>query len=329
MRHASLPLKSGADVMAREIHSLDQIALLKALAGQQSLTGRDALFLASQLVNHGFAEAGPFIAGLREHMPGKPAQHFLARLARRKAAIAALPLLGSLQSDAALFKQFYATAGYVFRPGTHRRDLALVVFTTRFNNFSVSNLVLDALLGELGIARLYLKDVSADLYLRGVQGLAASLAELPAAIAGLLATHGIRHSIVTGFSSGGYASLYAASQLQPLGYVGFSVYTDVSTDSLLPQRAMWRALQDQVPAELLLDLRPGLNRPEQRLTLYYAARDPIDRAHALHLERCPGVKLVCHPEANHEVPAYLIEEGRFLDPFRELLAASAAGGGDA
>jgi len=305
--------------MERSIHSLAQLELLRRMAEQPDLPARDALFLATQLVNHGFTEAGPLVAGLRAQIPDKPVQHFLARLARRDAAIQALPQLPALRADPAAVEQFYATDGYVFRPGTVRGDLAIVIFTTRCNNFSVSNLVLDALLGELGLARLYLKDGSADLYLAGVHGLAATLRELPEAIARLLAAHGVRPSVVTGFSSGGYASLYAAMRLRPHGYIGFSVCTDLSVASGLPQRKMFSALHGRAPADLLLDLRPEIARTGGRLTLCYGMRDPIDRAHAEHLAPCPGVTLRAHAEANHALPVWLLEEGRLLAPFQDML----------
>ena len=303
-----------------EYHSLEQIALLQRLSAAPSLTSREALFLATQLVNHGFVHAGDFVARLRMKLQSKSAREFLTHLARRHDVIQALPLLRDIQADGEATTQLLKPAGHVFRRGSYRRDTAIVIFTTKFNNFGFSNVVADALFAQLGVSRLYLKDGSDLYYFGGASGLADSLAVLPAAVASLLAAQGIKQTIVTGFSSGGYPSLHVATTAGPLGYVGYAICTDLSAASSLPIPGFYARLRSRVAHDLLTDLKESLAEcPDMRCKLFFGERDPVDRAHAAHLIGCPNVELTCHADAGHDITLQILEDRTLLAPFEELL----------
>lgn len=303
-------------------HSLEQIALIQQLTREQRISVRDAMFLATQLVHHGFAHAGDFVARLRSDLQSTPANGYLTQLMRRHAVIQSLPCLKEVQSDGEAVGQLLDNTGYTFRPGSFRHDTAIVIFTTVFNNFGVSNVVTDAFLAQLGVSRLYLKDGTDFSYFRGVEGLADSLGDLPDAVADLLASRGIRETIVTGFSSGGYASLHFATSRRYAGYVGYAIYTDISATSPLIMPEFLRRVRDRVPPEYYIDLRPRLADNPQAMPckLFFGKSDVEDRVHAMHLIDCPTVEVTCHADGGHDVTLPLIDDGRFLEPFEELLA---------
>jgi hypothetical protein len=200
-----------------------------------------------------------------------------------------------------------------------RRDTAVIIFTTKFNNFTFSNLVMDAIFHQLGVTRLFLRDGSQYTYFGGVRGLANSLSEIPAALGRLLAEQGIKQSIVTGYSSGGYPSLYVATRMNIIGYVGYSITSDISAGTQLPVRSMYERLMQGIDPTLLRDLRQDIvESGTLNGFIHYGQRHAIDRAHAEHLEGIEGVDLICHTSARHEVTAHLLEEGRFLDSFIHL-----------
>ncbi len=304
-----------------EYHSLEQIALIQRLSREPSLGARDALFLATQLVHHGFAHAGALVDRLRTDMRSASAGEYLLQLRRRHGVIQSLPLLTMIQSDQKASLRLLEKSGYVFRPGSFRNDKAVVIFTTKFNNFGVSNIVLDAFLAQLGVARLFLKDNSEFAYFNGVEGLASSLGDLPRAVADLLAAQGIRQTIVTGFSSGGYAALHLATARRYAGYVGYAVCTDLSENSGLPLPKYYARLRERVAPGDFLDLRTRLEgNPEATpCKLFFGKNDVVDRAHAVHLVDCPTVELTCHADSAHEVTLQLIGDGSFLEPFEQLL----------
>lgn len=305
-------------------HSLEQIALIQQLAREPRISARDAMFLASQLVNHGFAHAGDFVGRLRNDLRSTPANDYLTQLTRRHAAIQSLPCLKKVQSDGEAVGQLLDSTGYAFRPGSFRRDTAIVIFTTVFNNFGVSNVVTDAFFAQLGVSRLFLKDGTDFSYFRGVRGLADTLGDLPGAVADLLESHGIRETIVTGFSSGGYASLHFATSRRYAGYVGYAIYTDISDASPLMIPEFLERVRDRVAPEYYVDLKPRLAADPHAVPckLFFGKGDVGDRVHAMHLIDCPTVEVTCHADGGHDVTLPLIADGMFLEPFEQLLARS-------
>lgn len=307
----------------RLIHDLEQLQRLMEAYRRTDLPPREAITLATQLVGHGYAEATGVISALLKTMKNEAAQRYLTRLSQRNEVIQALPALRSVFADRDLMLQLYATEGYVFRPGTSRADTAVVIFTTMYNNFQFSNAVLDAILSPLGVSRLYLKDTSKYLYFRGVKGLANDLRELPDAILHLLKSKGIRRFAITGFSSGGYPSLYTASRTQPIGYVGYSIYSDLSAEAVIEQPKPFLRIKHELAPEACLspvDMFRGqsISYP---FTVYHGGMSAMDTAHANLLRAHDGMEVKCLPDSYHEIPSYLLETGDFIKPFREFSGA--------
>jgi len=302
--------------LENECHSLEQVSFIKQLAKRATLQPREALYLATQCVNQGLSDANHLIERLQSVLPSKSVQDYLARLKKRNSAIQALALLKQFRDDPQIVRELYKTEGITFRAGSSRYATAIVIFTTKFNNFTISNLVIDAIFAELGVSRLFLRDTSEYVYLRGVKGLADSLSELPKALSRVLQQYEIKSPIFTGYSSGGYPSLYVSTKMNHIGYTGFSISSDISPHTSLPKRSMYEKVKDRVDHALLKDLKPEIVVSKaQNYSIYYGQRDPIDRAHAEHLQDIPGLRLIRHMGAGHEVTASLLEDGRFAESF--------------
>ena len=306
-----------------ETHDLEQLQLLMSVYRRSDLTPRDAMNLATRLVGHGYPEAAGVIASLRQSMKISAAQNYLARLARCHQAIQSLPALKPIFADRQLMLQFYATEGHVFRPGTTRPDTAVVIFTTMYNNFHFSNAVLDAVLTPLGVARLFLKDTTKYQFFRGVKDLAGDLRDMPSAILRLLRSKGITRYLFTGFSSGGYPSLYAALQTEPIGYLGYSIYTDLSEEATVEHPPLFKSIRQELPAEVCLNL-PRLRKEQSNafpLCIHYGERSALDTSHAELLRGQPGVQVVSIPDNHHTVPSQMLADGTFTRGFTALLGA--------
>lgn len=307
--------------LEKECHSLEQLGEIKRLYNSSNLSVREALFVVTQLVNHGFSEASGAITTLRAKLPREATGEYLNRLERRHAAIQSLPELKSILADEQVMRALYATSGFIFRPGTTRANIAVVVFTSKFNNYHISNVVFDALLARLGVARLFLKDTTASIYLRGVHGLCDDLHALPATIQNLLLQNGCEQSIITGFSTGGYAALYTAINMRHIGYAGFSTHTNIAPSSRLPMYNVFADLREQQPASSLLDLAGLLSssQTQAEYRLYYGEKDPLDRAHALHLSNRSGVSAFEVENSGHQVTSTLMERKELAKPFEDFL----------
>lgn len=309
----------------RERQSLEQLALIRQLLVARGLSLTDAMFLATQLVHHGFFEAEAVLSTLLREVPQASARHYFARLQKRHAVIQSLPALKTVFADKPRMAELYDPAKSVFFiPGSFRADTAVVVFTTINNNFGFSNAVLDAVLEQLGVSRLYLRDITRFVYFRGVDTLCNSLLDLPASVASLLAAKGIRNTVVTGFSSGGFPALYTAAVLDASACLAFSGYTDISLGSTIPQPRMFSNICDEIDISMRVNTRdviaasrvaPGAFR------LFYGLDHPIDRAHAEQLADLPQVRLVGLNDCSHYATPTLMERGEFVAAFADALAA--------
>lgn len=312
----------------RERHSLDQLSLLRQLGQAQELSINEAIFLATQLVQHGFHTAGQFLDRFLGATQHASVRYYLTRLKRRHANIQALPHLPRVLGDERRLRALYDPAlGSYFIPGTSRSDTAVVVFTTVNNNFGVSNAVLDAVLDELGVARLYLKDATRFIYFRGVSGLSGSLRGLPEAVTHALRQSGIHRILVTGVSSGGLPAIYTAAALDAVACLAFSACTDFSVNSTLPQPRMHMNIANEVdPGDRINthDVISASKAGPGSFRFYYGLDHPIDRPHALHLSGLPQMRLVGLDHCGHGAVGALVERGSFAAAFAEALMADDA-----
>ena len=309
--------------LEEECHSLKQLANVMELYRRPPESIRTSLFLATQLVNHGYAEAATVIDRLARTHRIEAVRFYLGRLLMRHRVIRGLPGLRAVFSDPVAMQQLYATEGHLFRRGRERADTAVVIFTTMYNNFNFSNAVLDAALSGLGVSRLFLKDTSPYLYLRGVKGLASDLRDLPESITGLLRRHGVQRYVITGHSSGGYAALYVAQRTNPIGYVGYGMFTDIADGSPVRRPEIYEKIRHEMPDELYMNLPAFWDGPTGAFPGYAFYGEPVllDREHAELLRGRGSIEVTPLRDSLHNVTSYLLEEGEFLKPFQTLIGA--------
>lgn len=309
----------------RERHSLEQLALMKELHAARGLSFNDAMFLATQLVHHGFHEAEAVLTTLHREVPQPSAKRYFARLRQRHAAIQSLPGLTKVLADAPRMVALYdAGKSAEFFPGTFAAETAVVVFTTVNNNFGFSNAVLDAVLEPHGVSRLYLRDPTRFAYFRGVEGLCSSLVDLPEALARMLKARGVRNTVVTGFSSGGLPALYTAAVLQASACLAFSACTDMSVGSAVPQPRLHSNIWDEIDINARINTRDTIAASQVApgaFHLFYGLDHPIDRAHAEQLSGLPQVRLT-GLDCGHFATTMLMEGGEFAPVFADVLSPS-------
>src|SRR5712672_3073591 len=112
--------------------------MLKRLVKKTEFSRRDALFTATQLVNHGFEEAASFIAKLSPALKTSSAQAYLAQLQRRFDAIQSLSYRPQILRDRKFMELLYDEERFVHVKGTKHPEKLLVGFATIFNNFDIS-----------------------------------------------------------------------------------------------------------------------------------------------------------------------------------------------
>ena len=304
-------------------HSLEQLEEIKRLAKSPGLSPREILHAGTQLVNHGMPQAEAYLQGIKASVSLRVVHDYVDRLLKRNNVIQASPYLRDNWKSEELVREFYSRDGYVFRRGSSLSSSVVIVFSTVFNNFTLSLMALDAILAQLGVSRLFLKTSPDSAYFRGVKGLANDLDDLPQALTQFLEGKDVSTILITGYSSGGYPSLYTALQMKHHGYIGYSLTTDLSQYCEPPPTSFYQELRSRMPERLFVDMRHKfLDRKGdggEPYKIFFGYRSPRDRDQALRLRDLPNVQLYHHKEAGHEVPVHLLEDGLFTRPFLDLI----------
>lgn len=312
----------GALIESRYLHSLEQLQLLNELGAKPQLTGNEALFLTTQLVLHGARYAEGAIDRLTAAIQHPSLQQHAAMLRRVESALRALPHRERMLTDTKLRHALYRVEGHVLLRGTKHPQKLLVVFTTMYNNFDISNPMLMAFLLEFGVSVLILKDCTPHNYLRGVTGLGKAIDEVADGIRRIAASIGAKQIYYTGFSSGSYGSLYASLLNDGAGWLGFAAVTDLSDGSAVPPPKFFdSSVRSEIDPMWLRNLRPMVEAKGAsfRGAIYTGDTPVIDVAHARNMEGLDSLAIVTLPQCSHGVPTRLIEEGRFQGVLSDLL----------
>jgi hypothetical protein len=197
----------------------------------------------------------------------------------------------------------------------------LVVFTTMFNNFRISNALLYAMIKQLDVSILILKDCTYFNFLNGVSGLGADISSMTQAISSMAGEHDISEIFVTGFSSGGYASLYASYLLPCAGYLGLSVQTDLSRESTLFAGKYFKdEIRNKIDEKHLINLRVLAESTSDRVPrqIVFGEESAVDAAQAANMTGVPNLKIT-KLNSGHQTVGALIEDRALLDWFQKLL----------
>lgn len=202
-----------------------------------------------------------------------------------------------------------------FIQGRTRTAETAVVFLTAFNNFYLSNVVLALSLLELGYSVLLLKSERKSQFLNGIdgfgptwnsslQGLKSFLDDCPGAYR------------ITGFSSGGYASILATLSLAPTKYIGFSVCGDLQIASPYPAPPHFdRLVRGNTPKTMHRNLVREALHTKTPMTVIAGALDSGDAQHANAFRAVPMAQVKILPDVGHMTVRSMFLKG---DLFPEL-----------
>lgn len=299
-------------------HSLQQVGMLRQMYRAAELSPREAILTVTQLVNHGFSEAEEMLERLRTQLRAAPVRDYLEQLENRFRAIMALRHRQRIVTDPSLMHRLYHLDEPVLVRSETAGDDLMVMFPTVFNNYNLSNALFTAVLLDLGMSVLVLKDSSKGCFLQGVPRLGGSPEELAGWIGGFAARQGFANIHLTGFSSSGFASLYLSSLLPCASYTGFSIATNLAGRSAMPQAGIHGGqLFGNIAAQYLCDLRPRFEnlRDSCRRHLIYGADNPVDAREAANMD-LPGIELHRIENCSHQTPSVLLERGELLPLLR-------------
>ncbi|OOZ16035.1 hypothetical protein BOW35_01875 [Solemya velum gill symbiont] len=303
-------------------HSPSQHTLLRQLAGKRDRTRKESFFLISELATQGVPEFKTLYARLQQQYTHPDAHAFLEKLRVQWEAIQEIETFQQCLDDAELMRELYQLDKPYFETGKKHQNIALVIFTTMYNNFYFSNLVMLALLRQLGISLLFLKDTSYFNYLNGIPGFSEDFSTSSVSIAEFLRNKGIDDIFITGFSSGGFASLLMSNRIQCCGYLGYSIRSDISEQSKLPTgKYMTEEIKAQLDPDVCVDMVKILTEKDDGVQrkVIYGSESKTDEAHARHLASVPGMQISELKECKHTTPALLLENRRLLEEFKSLI----------
>jgi hypothetical protein len=302
-------------------HSITQRAVVERLSEKiDSLPLRTAMFVATQVVTHGLDHAPEVIQRLRARLYHPDGLDYVDGLCRQLDFVKGLKFWPNVKNDHALMSKLYETEGFFFSKGSRYPQKLLVVFTTMFNNFEISNALLYAMIKELDVSVLMLKDGYFH-FLNGVSGLGTDIYSITKAISSLATEHRVSQIFITGYSSGGYASLYASFLLPCAGYLGFSVQTDLSREStLFAEKHFQSELRGKIDETHLINLRvlAELNNDRVARQIVFGEKSAVDAAHASNMEGLPDLKIT-KLNSGHGTVGALIKDRAFFDWFQRLL----------
>jgi hypothetical protein len=309
-------LRSKSDYFKR--HSLEQLSLVRDLRLSPSLSLSSTVFVCVQLVNHGFPDALQYIERFQKILEKPNINLILKKLITRHEAIQKLKLRRELFSNTVLMTSLYSDEKYtLIRSPNDSRDL-MIVFSTLYNNFGVSNSVMVSLLQQAGFSVLLLRDRSRYRYLRGLDGGNSDIEAVAKFVIRIKEKEKFKRLFVTGFSSGGYGSLFLSTLLNVESYVGFSIESDFSAGGPPGRIAQQpHKFSSAISAKYLVSLAQKvkeLNDGIPRL-FYYGSRSGLDRAQATCFEGVPGCLVECVQDAGHETPLDLLENEKLLSVF--------------
>ncbi len=196
------------------------------------------------------------------------------------------------------------------------QENTVVVFTTMFNNFYFSNFTLAALLVEAGYSAIFLNESTGHFYLNGIPGVADSWVALMRKLTETLQRIPGRVTF-TGFSSGGYAALLAATHLRPDHFICFSGNVDLSESSPIRVPKLFTLeKRNQTPAELRIDLSTVIRKAGLKGCAYAGTESERDVEHMRLLSDISGVHTHLLEGEGHLSVRRLLMDGKFIDALR-------------
>ena len=191
-------------------------------------------------------------------------------------------------------------------------------------------------LSDLDVNRIFLRDHEQAWYQLGVRGVADTVDGVGTYLLELLGEDGLRHSIFTGGSMGGYAALLLGSRLKVAEVQAFMPQTFISRVLRRYYRDFrWQKQINQTWARIdkraaYQDIKPPLRRSARRTAVplhLHVGTMERDLHHANRVRRIPGVEIHRYDEiGSHNVAGELNDTGRLRPLFEAAVSRALVAG---
>ena len=291
------------------VHSAEQLDEIIRLSSRK-LNLHDSLTLGTQLVIHGQNEiAHKFIAARKSEYSNRHVATYLDGLDRLNRNISIYQVAEFMKNNKNFAEQLLS-----FKPTyvkSTNRDRLIIVFATAWNNFGLSFPVLHSILIKYPVSVLYIKNPDAGMYCNGYIGLGGTIDEMAESLVKLKRSAGYKSVTVLGFSSGGYASLFAAGALAADAYIGFGIRTDWSQDCKIPgSPSRTSPALENYNTNTLTNLANHKSMARiSKATIYFGSLDDSDCSHAKNMISLRNFSIVPVAKSSHHVVLHLMTEG--------------------
>ena len=304
-------------------HSAEQIDQYeKQLDSGREWPFREALDMVNQMTSHAHPRARSLLNSLKQRIVHPDTQRRLDKLLAICDATDNLAEIKNVRENRDLWNALYSTEGYLYVKGESNPEILLVVFTTMYNNFGVSNFVLYSLLRTYGVSVLILKDCTYLNYAGGVKGFGDNLDDLAIGINSFAEKNNCSRIFVTGYSSAGFAACYVSSRIPCCGFLGFSIATDLTHDFQYPlHKFVINQVREKFGDRYLINLVDVLSSSNSlvRHRLVVGEREKLDVAFANNLGGVAGIEIVTVKDCFHDTPETLLASGDLTEHFSWLL----------
>jgi len=277
---------------------------------------QEALLFSEHLTAHAHPFARKFIEEKQKNENFKhiEVQIRLDRLLRICNEIEKLTQLKTLRAQGTLYNNLYETEGFIFIKSKLKPKKLIIVFTTIFNNFGVSNLVIISMLMKYGSSILLLKNDDYSHYLNGVKGFGNDLDQVSLSIKTLIKKESINNISIMGYSSGGFASCFVSGQIPCTSYLGFSIVSDFSINSPLPVNLIIKEnIRAQFPKKYLINLRDLVTKNSETKRRFIVGNlSHVDLLFAENLRDLSNTEISYVENSFHATPLDLIASGKMM-----------------
>jgi pimeloyl-ACP methyl ester carboxylesterase len=178
-----------------------------------------------------------------------------------------------------------------------------------------------------GVKKAFVRDLGQCWYHRGVAGVGEDVDAVANRLRDVIVESGVGRTVLVGNSAGGYAALLFGKLLAVDEVHAFSAQTFIEPglrerhgdDRWQPY--LERLIESGCFDRRYADLRPVLERDGAHTVfhVYYAAKNPLDVAHSLHVEHARGVELHPYPQHGHRLIKVLRDSGELADLLERAL----------
>lgn len=300
-----------------EQHSPKQLAALDQMVRKGTSNLHQTLFLLTQLATQGLDSFPVIYRHTTNTFDSPGVREYCDRHNKTWKVIRNIPGFKKNLANTKLSSSLYQLDNFYYKEGSKARDCLIILFTTIYNNFHISNVALYSMLKNTGASFLIIKDSTLYRYLNGIKGYGETYQQAISNIGKEIEERGFSKVVITGYSSSSYASLLASTLLKCDQYYGFAIESDYSIESTLDiSQTFSEEIRPQLPSPLLANLREKIRANNStKYELYYGEQSDKDKAHTLNIGEADHIEIHGISNAGHIVLSPLLNDGRFIDIF--------------